>query len=117
MARIGKTPVLFEQEVDLLSSDFRLSPRETEVVRLLFRGMSDKQIASQMRISFGTERTHVSRLFRKCGVGYRRQLIGLAFQRLRESPSRTSDTRIFSPFRPFAGACESMVHRRQNQAP
>ena len=82
MTKIDKMPVLSDQEVALLRADFGLSHREAEIVRLMFQGMSDKEIAWQMHISFGTERAHISHLFRKCGACCRRQLIGLVFWRL-----------------------------------
>jgi DNA-binding NarL/FixJ family response regulator len=45
-----------------------LSQRESEVIGLLAQGYSDKEIATQLQISFTTVRSHVSRIFEKLHV-------------------------------------------------
>ena len=51
-----------------------LSPRETEVLRQLARGYSDKEIAAQLRIAPSTVDTHVRGIYRKFQVNSRVQL-------------------------------------------
>lgn len=91
MAKGESSLVLSGLELASMASDWGLSRRETEVVELLLQGLSDKQIARQLNISFGTERTHISRLFRKCGVHDRRQLIRIVFGNLRTLASPAAD--------------------------
>lgn len=46
-------------------SDFNISQREKEVLNLLLRGLSYKQIASQLSISMATVKTHIARIYEK----------------------------------------------------
>jgi len=52
-----------------------LSSRESEICEALIRGVNDKQIASNLDISFWTVRTHITRIFSKLGVLNRRELM------------------------------------------
>ena len=45
-----------------------LSPREQEVLKLVARGYSTKQIAGELNITFRTVETHRERLMRKLGI-------------------------------------------------
>jgi DNA-binding NarL/FixJ family response regulator len=45
-----------------------LTPRETEVLRLLFLGLANKEIAFQLKISEHTVKFHVSSIFTKLGA-------------------------------------------------
>ena len=42
----------------------RFSPRQTEIIRLVAIGESDKEIAMRLGISTATVRTHLRRLYR-----------------------------------------------------
>lgn len=46
----------------------RLTPREKEVVRLICRGMKNKQIAEDLRITPGTVKVHLMHIFEKTGL-------------------------------------------------
>lgn len=50
-----------------------LTPRETEVLRLLARGQSNPRIAQTLTISKATAKVHVERIIRKLGVSDRTQ--------------------------------------------
>jgi DNA-binding NarL/FixJ family response regulator len=52
-----------------------LSPRETEVLRLLCNGLSVHAIAERMFISQSTAKTHVARLYEKLGAANRAQAL------------------------------------------
>lgn len=62
-----------------VSSGFRkaygISAREAEVVELISHGMSNKEIASYMNVSFATARTHVYNIFKKTGAKSRVELL------------------------------------------
>jgi DNA-binding NarL/FixJ family response regulator len=45
-----------------------LTPRESEILRLIAEGHTNKQIARQLGISEKTVKTHCSRLFQRIGV-------------------------------------------------
>lgn len=54
-----------------LTSNAVLSPREIDVLRLITRGQSDRQIAETLFISVRTVSTHASSIFAKLAVGSR----------------------------------------------
>lgn len=58
--------------------DYRLSPREQEVLGHLVSGMSTAQMASHMGISPDTVRNHVRRLLHKLDVHSRLEAVALA---------------------------------------
>ena len=55
----------------------KLAPREKETLTNLLRGLSDKEIASEMDLSPHTVRQYLKRIFRVYGVNSRAQLISL----------------------------------------
>ncbi|MCP4962717.1 MAG: response regulator transcription factor, partial [Actinomycetia bacterium] len=57
-----------------------LTVRETEALRLLANGMSNREIASDMCVSEATAKTHVSRVLTKLGVRDRVQAVVLAYE-------------------------------------
>ena len=52
-----------------------LSSRELNVLSLVARGLSNKQIAIKLGISDKTVRNHLSRIFRKLDAGNRTQAV------------------------------------------
>jgi DNA-binding NarL/FixJ family response regulator len=58
-----------------------LTPRETDVLRLIVGGMSNQQIADALDIAEKTVRIHVSNVLAKLGVGDRTQAAIAALQR------------------------------------
>jgi DNA-binding NarL/FixJ family response regulator len=52
-----------------------LTPRETDVLAHLQRRRSNAQIAADLQISIETVRTHARHIYRKLGVGSRRELL------------------------------------------
>jgi DNA-binding NarL/FixJ family response regulator len=61
-------------------ADVVLSSRELQVVRLVARGLSNQQIADELRLSLETVRTYLRRMFAKLGVNDRTHLAVLAHQ-------------------------------------
>jgi DNA-binding NarL/FixJ family response regulator len=59
----------------------RLSAREQEVMRLIARGFSYKEVASELFISIKTVETHVSAVLRKLQLSSRHELTAWAQQR------------------------------------
>lgn len=57
------------------SSSGLLTPRETDVLAQLQRRRSNAQIAAELHISIETVRTHARHIYRKLGVGSRRELL------------------------------------------
>ena len=50
-----------------------LSPRETEVLRLVVEGLLNKQIAQRLGISERTVKAHLTSIFQRTGVADRTQ--------------------------------------------
>ena len=59
----------------------RLSAREREVMRLIARGFSYKEVASELFISIKTVETHVSAVLRKLQLSSRHELTAWALER------------------------------------
>lgn len=57
-----------------------LSPREVEMALLIGRGLSNKQIATELFISPATVRTHIYNLYQKTGAGNRVELLNMLRQ-------------------------------------
>jgi DNA-binding CsgD family transcriptional regulator len=60
-------------------SHFKLSPREAEIVALVLKDRSEREIASQLGISTHTVHTYLERLYRKLAVRSRTQLVTSIF--------------------------------------
>jgi DNA-binding NarL/FixJ family response regulator len=71
----GTASVAVEDELD------RLSARELEVMRLIARGYSYKEVAKELFISIKTVETHVSAVLRKLQLSSRHELTRWAADR------------------------------------
>lgn len=99
------TPILFKRQtakdwiedlrrnevssLDPLSSLFEekgLSKREKEVARLLLKGLTLRQIAGEMGLSYPTINTYQNAIYRKLGIASRAELFLLCHPLLRDSP-------------------------------
>jgi PAS domain S-box-containing protein len=58
--------------------DLHLTPRQTEILRLLERGRSTEEIAEELHLSRETVRNHVRRLLRSLGVRSRLEAVAVA---------------------------------------
>ncbi|MFD9393360.1 response regulator [Streptomyces sp. NPDC060000] len=58
-----------------------LSAREREVLTLVARGTSNREIASELFISEATVKTHLTHLYAKLGVGDRAAAVAVAYER------------------------------------
>jgi DNA-binding CsgD family transcriptional regulator len=60
--------------------DLSITPRELEVLELIARGMSNREIAAKLYVSENTVKTHSSRVFDKLGARRRTQAVQLGKQ-------------------------------------
>jgi DNA-binding CsgD family transcriptional regulator len=66
-----------EQAVDIetAAARFKLTPRQTEVARMMLRGLTDKQIAQELGISLHTARRHAETVLDRLGVSSRASVL------------------------------------------
>lgn len=57
--------------------DLSITPREMEILELIARGMSNREIAEKLFVSENTVKTHSSRVFDKLGARRRTQAVQL----------------------------------------
>ncbi|MBQ9955802.1 MAG: LuxR family transcriptional regulator [Eggerthellaceae bacterium] len=67
----------FERACERIASESALSKREAEVLPLALRGRTSERIAQELFISKNTVDTHMRRIYAKCGVTSRQELIDL----------------------------------------
>lgn len=61
--------------VDTEAADSPLSPRETEVLALIQRGLSNLEITHELYLSLNTVKSHIRSAYRKMGVTTRAQAV------------------------------------------
>jgi DNA-binding NarL/FixJ family response regulator len=67
---VGPTPAPSDSQ-----TSSQLTPRETEILRLAARGMSNKDIANALFLSLRTVKAHLTNIFNKMGCGSRTDAI------------------------------------------
>jgi len=70
----------WRERMDEIAAEYKLSPRQQEVMRLLLKGRDVKYIMNKFVISKATARTHVYNLYKKLGVHSRGELTDLIEQ-------------------------------------
>ena len=60
---------------DNIADKYNISVRENEVIALVFRGFSNKEISDKLFISVNTVKKHMNNIFRRINVSSRAQLI------------------------------------------
>ena len=81
-AGVGEMVAIAEHQLDLpgpaRAGDEGLSERELEVLRLLATDLTQREIGSQLYLSFNTVKSHTRSIFRKLGVSGREQAVARA---------------------------------------
>lgn len=71
------TRIRTEAAMDQFLKRFNISTREKEVILLILKGMSNKEIESHLYIALCTVRNHIYNIYKKLGIQNRSQLIRL----------------------------------------
>lgn len=74
------TRMLIQAKIQRSAGDFKLSDRELEVLALMVRGMSNREIAHELTISYSTIKFHVSAILGKLGATSRTEAVSIALQ-------------------------------------
>ena len=61
--------------LDKLYIEHGISKREIEILNLLFKGLMRKEIAYELNITINTVKTYMSRIFTKCNVDSKKELL------------------------------------------
>lgn len=77
LSRIAKQADRFEDACRVMASKFKLSKRESEILPLALRGRTGERMAAELFIAKSTVDTHLRRIYGKCGVHSRQELIDL----------------------------------------
>lgn len=77
-ARPAKPAAPAPAETDLVARSSALTPKEREVLELLARNLSNKEIGLTMNIHEDTVKWHVKNLFAKLSAGNRKQVVSRA---------------------------------------
>jgi DNA-binding response OmpR family regulator len=89
--RAGDTRALSPDSAGSRATDFELTPRESEVLKLLVEGSNQADIAHSLSISPNTVASHIQRILLKLGVRNRAQAIALATRGQPDQSDRVSD--------------------------
>ncbi|HEY3497395.1 MAG TPA: helix-turn-helix transcriptional regulator [Polyangiaceae bacterium] len=68
-------PQPFAGKIGDFVAKHRLSPRESEVLVLLLRGVHPKAMGNEIGCRYASVRTHLSRMYRKLGCSGARELV------------------------------------------
>jgi len=80
----GRMAVIFEEArpseiAPLIADAYGLTKRESEITRLVLRGLSTNEVSEELHITPNTVRDHFKSVFDKVGVRSRRELVGQVF--------------------------------------
>ena len=65
------------EAIEKITTDYKISTRETEILKLVLNGKNNKQIEQELFISYHTVKNHIYNIFQKLGISNRYQLISL----------------------------------------
>ena len=80
----GYVQKLAESMTQLRDVPSRLTERDKRVLRLLLEGFSNKEIATELKLSESAAKASLQQLFARTGVRTRSQLVRIALEKLRD---------------------------------
>ena len=74
-----------------ISNEYKLSPRETEVLVLLAQGRTRVYIQDELVLAENTVKTHIAHIYKKLDVGNRQEMLDLVFGKNEDSEPAEAD--------------------------
>lgn len=71
------SPFVLEDRLTEMEEEYSLTHREIDILKLIYRGMSNNEIADELYISKSTVKSHIYNTFRKANVKSRSEIICL----------------------------------------
>lgn len=68
-----------EERCAEVAQEYKLSPRETEIMTLIVQGKTRLSIQEELVLAENTVKTHISHIYRKAGIASRQELFDLVF--------------------------------------
>ena len=65
--------------INMKTKKFKVTAREFDIIKLIYKGMTNNEIANQLDISVHTVKTHLEKLYEKFNVHTRTELAIQAF--------------------------------------
>lgn len=66
--------------LDRICAEFHFSARERDIIQMILKGKSNKEIEQELFISSHTVKNHIYHIFQKAGVKSRGQLVSVILQ-------------------------------------
>lgn len=66
-----------KRQCELIKVEYKLSPRESDVLEYLVKGRNAKHISEKLYISESTAKTHISNIYRKVGIHSQQELLDM----------------------------------------
>ena len=70
----GRRKYVWQHKIEVACQQYKLSPREEEVLRILLKGRDARYIMDKFFISYSTAKTHIYNIYRKFGIHSRQEL-------------------------------------------
>lgn len=70
----GRRKYVWQHKIEAACQQYKLSPREEEVLRILLKGRDARYIMDKFFISYSTAKTHIYNIYRKFGIHSRQEL-------------------------------------------
>jgi DNA-binding NarL/FixJ family response regulator len=67
-------------ELEIFASNYEITARELDVIKLICKGKTNKEIADQLFISISTVKDHNYKIYQKLNIKNRTQLMKLYFE-------------------------------------
>ena len=80
MILIEKIPRHRNIDLDRLKKLFQLTERQMMIVKLLFFGLSNKEIADRLFVCEDTIKSHMKHVMRQLGVNSRTEILSMMFE-------------------------------------